>query len=76
MENKLVGGSHSMDSRRNDAHRRDPPVSTATSPVSLDAFFSGALDTGVQGQREPRRQPLEPGPRYLLPRTLVSAAED
>ena len=42
VEHKLARGALGMDSRRNDAHRRDPPASTATLSVSLGAFFSRA----------------------------------
>ena len=65
-----------MDSRRDDAHRRNPPASTAAPSVSLDAFFPRALNSGVQGQRKPRRRPLIPRPRRLLPSILISAAGD
>ena len=76
MEHKLARGALGMDSRRNDAYRRNPPASAAASAVPLGAFFFKAPDPCIQGQREPRRWPLVLGPRCLLSCTLVSVAED
>ena len=76
VEHELARGALGVDSRRNDAHRHNSPPPAAAASVSLDAFFSRALDSSVQGHRKPRRRPLVPGPRRLLPSTLISAAED
>lgn len=76
VKHELTGGALGVDSRRNDAHRRDSPVSAAAPSVSLDALFPRALDSVIQGQWKPRRRPLILGPRCLLPSTLISAAGD
>ena len=76
MKHKLSGGALSVNSRRDNAHRRDPPASRAASPMALDINSCRALKVGVQGQREPWRWSLAPRPRHLLPRALISVAED
>ena len=76
MEHKLSGGALSMNSRRDDAHHRDPPAPTAASSMALGISSCRALKVGVQRQREPWRRSLAPRPRHLLSRALTSAAED
>ena len=75
MEHKLSGGALGMNSRRDNAHRRDPPASRAASPMALDINSCRALKVGVQGQREPWQRPLAPRPRHLLPGALTSMAQ-
>ena len=76
MEHKLSGGALGVDSRRNNVHRYDPPAPTAASSMALGVSSCRAFKVGVQGQRKPWRRSLAPRPRHLLPRTLISAAED
>ena len=76
MEHKLSGGDLGVHSRRDNAHRRDPPAPTAASSMALDISSYRALKVGVQRQWEPWRRSLAPRPRHLLPRALISAAED
>ena len=76
VKHELARRALSMDSRGDDAYCRDSSASPAASVMSLSGFFYGALDSGVQGQRKPRRRPLVPGPRCLLLSTLISVAED
>ena len=47
MKHKLARGALGVDSRGDDAHRSNSPVSAAAPPVSLNAFFSRALDSGI-----------------------------
>ena len=74
MKHKLLGGALGMNSRRDNAHRRDPPVPTAASSMALDISSCRALKVGVQRQRKPWRRPLAPRPRHLLPGALTSTA--
>ena len=76
MEHELSGGALGVDSRRDNMHRRDSPAPTAASSMVLDISSCKALKVGVQGQWEPWRRSLAPRPRHLLPRALISAAED
>ena len=76
MEHKLSGGALGVNSRRDNAHRRDSPAPTAAASMALDISSCKAPKVGVQGQREPWRQSLAPRPRHLLPRALISAVED
>ena len=76
MEHKLSGGALGVNSRRDNAHRRDPSAPTAASSMTLGISFCRALKVGVQRQWEPWRRSLAPRPRHLLPRALISAAED
>ena len=50
VKHKLARGALVVDSRRNDAYRRNPPATTTALAMSLGAFFSRALDSGIQGQ--------------------------
>ena len=74
MEHKLSGGALSVNSRRDNAHRRDPPVPTAASSMALRISSCRALKVGIQGQREPWRRLLAPRPRHLLLGALTSTA--
>ena len=76
MEHKLSGGALGVNSRRDNAHHRDPPAPTAASSMALDISSCRALKVGVQRQREPWRRSLAPRPRHLLPHALILAAED
>ena len=49
VEHELARGALGVDSRRNDAHHRDSPASTAASSMLLDAFSPRTHDAGVQG---------------------------
>ena len=49
MEHELARGALGVDSRRNDAHHRDSPASTAAPSMLLDAFSPRTYDAGVQG---------------------------
>ena len=62
MEHKLSGGALSVNSRRDNAHRRDSPAPTAASFMTLDISSCKALKVGLQGQREPWRRSLAPRP--------------
>ena len=53
MKHKLSGGALSVNSRRDNAHRRDPPAPTAASSMVLGTSSCRALKVGVQRQREP-----------------------
>ena len=62
VNHKLARGALRVDSRGDDTHHRDSPVSAAMLSVLLGFLLPGAYDAGVQGQREPRRWPLVPWP--------------
>ena len=49
VEHKLASRVLRVDSRRDDAHHRDSPASTAASSMLLDAFSPRTHDAGVQG---------------------------
>ena len=49
MEHKLARGALGVDSRRNDAHCRNPPASTAAPTMAIGAFFPRAVDPNIQG---------------------------
>ena len=49
MEHELAREALGVDSRRNDAHHRDSPVSMAASSVLLDTFSHRTYDAGMQG---------------------------
>ena len=76
MEHKLSRGALSVDYRRDNAHRHDSPAPTAASSMALGINSCRALKVGVQGQQKPWRRLLAPRSRHLLPRALISAAED
>ena len=76
MEHKLARGALRLDSRGDNAHHYDSPVSAATLSVLLGALPPWAYYVDVQGQRKPRRRPLVPRPRHLLPGAFVPVTED
>ena len=76
MKHELVRGALGVNSRRNDAHRRDSPAATAPLAKQLSASAFRTLDPGIQGQWESRWWPLEPWPRHLLPSTSFPVARD
>ena len=76
MEHKLARGALRVDSRGDDVHHCDSSTATATLSFLLGALPLGAYDAGVQGQRKPRRRPLLPRPRHLLPGALAPVTED
>ena len=49
MEHKLARGALRVDSRGDDAHHRDSPMSTAMLSVLLGSLLPGAYDAGIQG---------------------------
>ena len=49
VDHELARGAFGVDSRRNDAHHRDPSVSTSAPSMLLDTFSRRTYDTGVQG---------------------------
>ena len=53
MEHKLSGGALSVNSRRDNAHRRDPPVPIVASSMVLSISSCRALKVGVQGSGNP-----------------------
>ena len=74
MEHKLSEGALGVDSRRDNAHRRDPPAPTAASSMALGISSCRALKVGVQRQRKPWQWLLAPRPQHLLPGALTSTA--
>ena len=55
VEHELSGGALSVNSRRDNAHRRDPLAPTAAASIALNVSSCRALKVGVQGQRKPWR---------------------
>ena len=49
VEHELARGAFGVDSRRNDAHHRDSPASTAAPSMLLDASSHRTYDAGMQG---------------------------
>ena len=65
-----------MNSRSDDARRRDSSSSLMARTASLDILFSRGLSPGIQRERKPRRRPLVPTPRHLRPYNLVATTGD
>ena len=53
MEHELARGAFGVDSRWNDAHRRDSPALTAASLMLLDAFPPGPTPRACKGSGNP-----------------------
>jgi len=61
VKHELSAGALGVDSRGEDAHLRDPPVSAAAPLVAFGVDSFGAANVRVQGKREPWWWPLIPG---------------
>ena len=61
VKHELSAGALGVDSRGEDAHLRDPPVSAAAPLVAFGVDSFGAANVRVQGKREPWWWPLTPG---------------